>query len=199
MKKISINQSKLKQIEATQVGPVIGRVIEKKIIQATEMAQREAYQELENHPVTKEIESGPNGFNQSGTLGGYGNLFSFIGFEEGMRPVDVVKYFFKRKLNVKAVPRSYKSNNIKFMVEVPDKEEIFQATPMPWIQGRSWAEGIERGISGLANYINRMSFSSRSGQGIQANHRVRSGGFRNTKYISQIISSLKEKIFKNIK
>lgn len=199
MKKISINQSKLKQIEATQVGPVIGRVIEKKIIQATEMAQREAYQELENHPVTKEIESGPNGFNQSGTLGGYGNLFSFIGFEEGMRPVDVVKYFFKRKLNVKAVPRSYKSNNIKFMVEVPDKEEVFQATPMPWIQGRSWAEGIERGISGLANYINRMSFSSRSGQGIQANHRVRSGGFRNTKYISQIISSLKEKIFKNIK
>ena len=85
------------------------------------------------------------------------------------------------------------------MVEVPDKEEIFQATPMPWIQGRSWAEGIERGISGLANYINRMSFSSRSGQGIQANHRVRSGRFRNTKYISQIISSLKEKIFKNIK
>lgn len=199
MKKISINQSKLKQIEATQVGPVIGRVIEKKIIQATEMAQREAYQELEDHPVTKEIESGPNGFNQSGTLGGYGNLFSFIGFEEGMRPVDVIKYFFKRKLNVKAVPSSYKSNNIKFMVEVPDKEEIFQATPMPWIQGRSWAEGIERGISGLANYINRMSFSSRSGQGIQANHRVRSGRFRNTKYISQIISSLKEKIFKNIK
>jgi hypothetical protein len=199
VKKISINQSKLKQIEATQVGPVIGRVIEKKIIQATEMAQREAYQELEDHPVTKEIESGPNGFNQSGTLGGYGNLFSFIGFEEGMRPVDVVKYFFKRKLNVKAVPSSYKSNNIKFMVEVPDKEEIFQATPMPWIQGRSWAEGIERGISGLAKYINRMSFSSRSGQGIQANHRVRSGGFRNTKYISQIISSLKEKIFKNIK
>jgi hypothetical protein len=38
-------------------------------------------QDLNNHPVTKEIESGETASNVSGTLGGKGNLFSFIGFQ----------------------------------------------------------------------------------------------------------------------
>ena len=35
--------------------------------------------EFNNHPVTKEIESGVDSLNSSGTLGGVGNLFTFIG------------------------------------------------------------------------------------------------------------------------
>ena len=38
---------------------------------------------FEEHPVTKEIDAGPGSNNSSGTLGGYGNLFTFIGFERG--------------------------------------------------------------------------------------------------------------------
>ena len=44
-------------------------------------------QEFLNHNVTKEINLGPNAENISGTLSGYGNLFSFIGFEKGDDPI----------------------------------------------------------------------------------------------------------------
>ena len=37
-------------------------------------------QDFESHPVTQELDGGENASNISGTLGGYGNLFSFLGF-----------------------------------------------------------------------------------------------------------------------
>ena len=70
---------------------------------------------------------------------------------------------------------------------------------MPWVSGRSWAEGVEKGISGLGNYINRMTLSGRSGQGIQTKNKVRSGQFRNTKYLSNILNNLKININRSVK
>ena len=65
--------------------------------------------EFLNHPVSKEISEGPEGANISGTLGGYGNLFSFIGFEEGRKPIseieDVMESLFSFTKN-KATSRS---------------------------------------------------------------------------------------------
>jgi hypothetical protein len=197
--KIKINQNALKKIEDSQVGPIVGRYIEKKIIQGVNQAHQDMVKEFESHPVTKEIESGPEGWNQSGTLGGYGNLFSYIGFEEGMDPLAPVRNLLKKALKVKSIPQSQKSMILKFQVELPSKEDIFNATPMPWVSGRSWVEGIEKGISGLGNYINRMTFTGRSGQGIQAKNKIRSGQFRNTKYLSNILNNLKVNINKSIK
>ena len=67
------------------------------------------------HPVTQEIESGPNGYNQSGTLGGYGNLFSYIGFEEGMSPTEPLRRVLKKilKIHILAFHRFIFSKNIK--------------------------------------------------------------------------------------
>lgn len=197
--KVKINQRALKRIEDSQVGPIVGKHIEKKIIQGVNQAHQEMIKEFESHPVTKEIESGPEGWNQSGTLGGYGNLFSYIGFEEGMDPLAPVRNLIKKALKVKSIPQSQKSMILKFQVELPSKEDIFQASPMPWVSGRSWVEGIEKGISGLGSYINRMTFTGRSGQGIQAKNKVRSGQFRNTKYLSNILNNLKNNINKSIK
>jgi hypothetical protein len=70
---------------------------------------------------------------------------------------------------------------------------------MPWQEGRSWAEGIERGISGLGNYINKSSSSSRSSQGVQVKNRIRGGQFRNTKYLSSIINNFKKNVLNFIK
>jgi len=196
---VKINKTALNNIENQQVGPIVGKKIEKSLIQSVQKAQREMMQEFESHPVTKEIESGPNGSNQSGTLGGYGNLFSFIGFESGMKPIDPLRKIIKKTLAIRSVPASQKSITLKFEVEVPDKEELFKNSPMPWQEGRSWAEGIERGISGLGNYINKPSSSSRSSQGIQAENKIRGGQFRNTKYLSSIINNFKKNILNFIK
>ena len=51
--------------------------VNKKVQLTVENNKKLALQELENHPVTQEIMSGPGARNSSGTLGGYGNLFSY--------------------------------------------------------------------------------------------------------------------------
>jgi len=195
---IKINQNALKKIENAAVGPIIGKKTEQSIIRATREAQQKMIQDFENHPVTQEIDSGPEGYNQSGTLGGYGNLYSFIGFEEGMDPLAVIRRLLKKALTIRAIPSNHKSMIMQFEVTLPSKEDLFNATPMPWQSGRSWAEGIERGISGLGNYINRTSFSSRSGEGVQTKNRIRGGQFRNTKYLSAILVELQKNIYKFI-
>ena len=47
--------------------------------------------EFNNHPVTKELEAGVSAANSSGTLNGYGNLFTFIGFSTGHKPIPPVR------------------------------------------------------------------------------------------------------------
>ena len=51
-------------------------------------------EEFEKHPVTKELRQGPFGGNPSRTLGGYGNLYSFIGFQ-GEDPTAIVSAVLK--------------------------------------------------------------------------------------------------------
>ena len=180
MKKIKINARKLNAISKPAIRQRVYAEAAKRIHSAVKRAHQQMIQEFENHPVTQEIDSGPSGYNQSGTLGGYGNLFSFIGFEEGMDPVSPIRFLLKKALQIKKIDKNQQSIIMEFLVELPSKEDIFQASPMPWASGRSWAEGIEKGISGLGMYLNTMSFQSRSGgEGIQTSKKVRSGGFRN--------------------
>jgi len=47
--------------------------------------------EFLNHPITVEIKTGPYAENISGTLNGYGNLFSFIGFSDGDDPINPIE------------------------------------------------------------------------------------------------------------
>ena len=65
---------------------------------------------------------------------------------------------------------------------------------MPWASGRSWAKGIEQGISGFGKYLRKESSSGRSGGGVQADTGVRSGGFKNTTYLSGILNNLTKNI-----
>ena len=63
---------------------------------------------------------------------------------------------------------------------------------MPWATGRSWAQGIERGISGLG-FLLRKNNRGRSGAAIQSRVKVRGGRFRNTVYISAFIKKYKKR------
>ena len=86
----------------------------------------------------------------------------------------------------------------KLMVNIPEPLEIFNVTPLPYMEGRSWAQGIERGISGLPYFL-KTTRGSRSGFGIQTDKPVRKGvKFKNTKYISSLINKYKKK-FKELK
>ena len=178
----------------------------KTIKKVREIAERQLKREkeillknFESHAVTREIMSGPDSENLSGTLTGYGNLFSFIGFSEGANPVSPVRRILSEMTRIRNIRRAAGNNakmNIK--IQVPSVEDFRDVAPMPWEPGRSWVEGIERGISGFSYYINSNRPSSRSGKGIQTEKRIRIMAFKNIKYMSEMIRNFSKNL-KNIR
>jgi hypothetical protein len=140
--------------------------------------------EFESHPVTQELEDGENASNISNTLGGYGNLFSFLGFSRGTNPTTPVKILIQKILLDRNVQVS--KNGFKIKVNIPSKDEFGAVTPLPWEGGRSWLLDVERGISGLGAFLYGRFTSSRSGSGIQSKYNYSNRVFRNVKYFSQM-------------
>ena len=147
------------------------------------------------HPVTIEIQAGPQAHNTSKTLSGVGNLFSYIGFNESDRPIEKLLQTLESKTILTSIVFS-KNGNFVAHIQYPTIEDIFHATPMPWADGRSWAEGIERGIPGFGSYVNESSVNSRSGHGVQYSANIRGGNFQKTKYMSKIIKNFEKEIHK---
>jgi hypothetical protein len=147
--------------------------------------------EIENHPVSQEINSGPDGENISYTLDGKENLFAFIGFNSQDKPIEDLKNLIKQNtfLDKKSVFNT-KTFQLKFDVFTPSIEEIKSATPLPFENGKSWVKGIEDGISGFGYYVYGLLFSnSRSKRGIQSKNKVRNGTFKTVKYMSELYSN----------
>ena len=158
-----------------------------------EELKQEMVKDFLAHPVTKEIMSGPSASNVSGTLRGYGNLFSFIGFTKGSKPIQpIVDLLQQTHLNVTKIDRR---GRITIRVTLPGRDDIFSVTPMPWATGLSWAQRIEQGMPGFGEYLNKRSISnsSRSSTGVQSKNDVREGGFSNTSYISSFIKKWQKK------
>lgn len=171
--------------------------VEKRIFLSFNNLKRQMISEFANHPVSQEILIGPEGPNLSGTLGGYGNLFSYIGFYAEDRPLDpVIKLLEQTTIKFSRLIDGGALWNI-FM---PAKEDIWEVTPMPWATGRSWAKGIETGISGVGYYLylEKEVPQSRSEAAIQLKKKLRSRiRFKNTKYISEILAKY-EKLFSQL-
>jgi hypothetical protein len=150
-----------------------------------ETLKNQMINEFLNHPVSQEISGGPEASNSSGSLGGYGNLFSFIGFEEDDEPL---KPILEQLQATNFIYSGEVASGVKFSILLPTAKEIFEVTPMPWASGRSWAKGIESGISGLGFYLKLKSKNSRSGEGIQTSVKANTRRFKNQQYISLLIN-----------
>ena len=159
-----------------------------------EQIKREMIKEFLNHPVTKEIKEGPQAQNTSNTLGGYGNLFSYIGFYEGEDPVEPVLGEFEKSTIVFS---RLVDGGAVWNIYIPAKEDIWEVTPMPWAEGRSWAKGIETGISGLGEYFYTLRGglqNSRSETAVQVKSKLRGKSrFKNVKYITEILNKYEKK------
>lgn len=143
--------------------------------------------EYESHPVTKELDGGEDASNVSGTLGGYGNLFSFLGFNKADNPTAPVKNLI-RSIRLDKNVQS-RNETFKLKINIPSKEDFAAATKMPWESGRSWLLDMERGISGLGAYLYGKFNASRSGTGIQNQKNYSGRTFRPVKYFSQIYNN----------
>jgi hypothetical protein len=167
-----------------QANKILRPSVESSLRQTIEETKKQMIQEFMNHPVTEEIMNGYNSENISNTLNGNGNLFSFIGFESGDAPImPIIDILEKTNVVFSRSGRNILTANIT----LPSTQDIFAATPMPWASGRSWAKGIETGISGVGFYIQKYG-QGRSEGGIQSNSKIRSGRFKNVPYISALLN-----------
>ena len=108
--------------------------------------KNEMIKEFLGLPVTQELMQGADGINISGTLNGVTNLFAFIGFDRGEQPIlPIIQALENTKIQFSKNIKNPRIGN-SYNVYLPTAEEIFQITPLPWATGRSWAQGIERGI-----------------------------------------------------
>lgn len=140
---------------------------------------------FDNHPITKEIESGASGTNISRTLNGIGNLFSFIGFYRDDNPIGQLRNLLNKKFIFK---KRNIGGKLQFSIEYPTLDKIKAETPLPWEGGRSWVAGIERGISGLGNYMFKTFSEGRSQEALQSKNKIRGNAYKPTKYMSDLIN-----------
>lgn len=166
--------------------PVLKRNIQELAYSRLEVKKEKLLGEFNNHVVTKELED-PTGENSSRTLDGVeGNLFAFIGFEEGDNPTDTVRDIINDIKLDRRTDTKISGNNILYSIglKTPKIDDIENKTPIPWEPTRSWLYGIERGISGLSYFISKLA--GRSGGGIQTESQVRQAKFNNISYWSEM-------------
>jgi|GEM_PF-472944 len=176
-----------------RMGAALRRVIEPKL----EERRKDLLSEFNAHPITIELMSGPRASNTSGTLGGYGNLFSFIGFSGGDDPTGVIRKIFTSKIKFK-VRRQNEKGRYQVTFFIPDAEEIYNLTPIPWLSGKSWAKSMESGLTNLGQFLYSSSGfgSSKSGTGIQVKNRSSGVTFSSTPYISKLIKDFKARLLR---
>ena len=144
--------------------------------------------EFQKHPVTRELKAGSGASNITGSLP-EGNLFGFIGFDDGIDPVSEIEGQLN-KISILIKQRRMGSHGFiwTYLVTSPSLKELYSMTPMPWARGSSWLRELEgRGIPNLGQYMfKRSSSSSRSGAGIQNTKRSRRGRLK-IPYIKQLL------------
>jgi hypothetical protein len=158
---------------------------------------------FDTHPITQELEGGASAPNISSTLGGYGNLFTFIGFDSGSDPVSPIRSLLAKSIKIVSLRKKTNVLALQLRFSVPTREEIAAVTPSPWSTD-SWVEAVERGMSGLGRYLYSSDKSrfktSRSGGGIEASGEIRGPSASSpAPYMSKILSEMLANIEANLK
>lgn len=158
------------------------------IQQQYNIAHKQFMNDFEEHPVTRELRAGSNGSNITGTLT-QGNLFGFIGFEEGYDPIkNIEKLLDNIEIIIKRRQMGKTGFIWTYIITAPSSRDLYSATPMPWAKGSSWLQELEgRGIPNLGQYMHKKINSSRSGAGFQNTNRPEGGRVR-ISYIKSLLS-----------
>lgn len=188
----AINSNKQYQQEVTAL-----------VEEAFEQKKQEMMQEFSSHPVTIEL-SDENSSNISSTLGGYGNLFGFIGFSKGSDPIGPVEDRLRELVSLLDISFDKATSKVKIKYNAPELDDFGDVAQYDgWREGGNWLKGIERGIAGLQYFRTTIGEQERgrSGLGIQMKGNVKgfSGGrnrFGNKKYMTAIINNFKSSLAK---
>tara|TARA_R100001224_G_C3993947_1_gene140244 strand:+ start:217 stop:849 length:633 start_codon:yes stop_codon:yes gene_type:complete len=189
---VTVNAKELLKELTVDNDRAMGTTIRNYVAPKLQKKQERLVKNFLTNKITIELKAGPTASNTSGILGGYGNLFSFIGFDAGTDPTDIIEKIFEQKFRFR-VRRINKTGKYKITFFIPSIEEIYGLTPMPWASGSSWVDGIEKGMSNVGSYLysSRGFGQSRAGTGLQAKNKSSGVTFRNTPYITRLLNNFK--------
>tara|TARA_Y100001972_G_scaffold128153_1_gene187713 strand:- start:2411 stop:3043 length:633 start_codon:yes stop_codon:yes gene_type:complete len=189
---VTVNAKELLKELTVDNDRAMGRTIRNFVEPKLQKKQDRLVKNFKTSKITLELKAGPTASNSSGILGGYGNLFSFIGFDAGTDPTEVIEKIFEQKFRFR-VRRINKTGKYKITFFIPSIEEIYGLTPLPWASGSSWVDGIEKGMSNVGSFLysSRGFEQSRAGTGIQAKNKSSGVTFRNTPYITKLLNNFK--------
>ena len=193
LKKLSIKQLLKKNYSNSKVLQNLAYGAAKK---KADKLKSDLIKELNSHPVTKEIEQGPNA--SGSLLGGNGNLFGFLGFTPSQQPVRIIRDSFEKYINIDKKPKLKKMSDTvfrwEFPIRYPSAQEIYAVTPLTW-STQSWVKGVERGIGNFTHTVFTRSSNSRSGVALQAEEPQMSFiNFRATPYVGAMLSNFRAKL-----
>jgi hypothetical protein len=199
MQKVRLNKRQLSKTLKNPVQKKITPIVRAVASREVERGNRELLAKFMASAITQEISLGPDAENISGSLGGYGNLFSFLGFEADSNPVQEIADFLSDSIRVKSV-RNGQDLSIVITVRFPTREDVKYLSQLPWIN-KGMVEAIERGISGFGQYLYSESGfeASRSETGIQVKTRVRPGLLLGQTYLSKMMQDVSRKVVANIR
>lgn len=147
---------------------------------------------FEEDNITQEILGGVNARNISKTLGGDGNLYTFIGFEASEpNPAQRVPAFLNKNITLSQTGKYSEEKSgirIEFDVLIPTDGELEKEFPMPWEPG-TWLYKITDGITGLGEYIyyKFLGPKSRSTAGLEMEYEVREDEFSPKQYFRKMM------------
>lgn len=170
MANVSVNAKVIQDLVRAAAKREVKRIVLPIVRERVRAANKALLETFLKHAITKEILAGPNAQNTSFTLGGYGNLYSFIGFHEGDDPISQVLSVLKNAIEFDAIEVGG-DVAISISITMPSREDFERISELdlPWASGKNWVFAIEEGISGLGRYLfNEDGFyNSRSYTGIQ--------------------------------
>jgi len=150
--------------------------------------------------ITLEIAAGPSYgvANISGTLDGYGNLFSFLGFERSDKPIEAMRSLLDAATRWEGEP-VFDGKSWLYRIFQPTREELANTTKLEWTS-TPWIDFIEHGAPNINYYLNLKkadkSGLSRSKYGFQVAEEVNEDlDFKSRDYITdRILKNFRETI-----
>lgn len=183
----TINFKVIRQQTAKQAHKTIVSRADRALNNKFEKNKENFLREIEDDQVSQELAAGNSAPNLSLTLGGNGNLFSFLGFSEGDAPIEnLINYLRSAIRKTESKIASVGTDiTIRSSVIIPSAEELESlngpgepAHITDDYPNSGWIRAVRRGQGGYTRYLYdviREFRTSRSGTAIQIKGLVRQG------------------------
>jgi hypothetical protein len=144
--------------------------------------------EIEAHPISQEIRAGESSTNSSGALGGYGNLFTFLGGFDGDVVGRIVQNIIAKSKLGRVTAVNSASKDILFRGDVALR--LDQVDENLSFENRGVIDAVENGLGNFSNYVyhkGKELDGSRTGPAVQSKKKFENRSYTPKEWIGSLL------------